>query len=54
MVLWPRQRCFSQPSFPGGYRLHLNQEQTLKQIIFVMVSLAVGSLFGDAFIHLLP
>jgi len=29
-------------------------EQRLKRIIFVMVSLAVGSLFGDAFIHLLP
>jgi zinc and cadmium transporter len=29
-------------------------EQRLKQVIFVMVSLAVGSLFGDAFIHLLP
>ena len=29
-------------------------ERRLKQIIFVMVSLAVGSLFGDAFIHLLP
>ena len=29
-------------------------ERTLKQLIFVMVSLAVGSLFGDAFIHLLP
>jgi zinc and cadmium transporter len=29
-------------------------EPRLKQIIFVMVSLAVGSLFGDAFIHLLP
>lgn len=29
-------------------------EERLKQIIFVMVSLAVGSLFGDAFIHLLP
>lgn len=29
-------------------------ERTLKQVIFVMVSLAVGSLFGDAFIHLLP
>jgi zinc and cadmium transporter len=29
-------------------------EQKLKRIIFVMVSLAVGSLFGDAFIHLLP
>jgi zinc and cadmium transporter len=29
-------------------------ELRLKQLIFVMVSLAVGSLFGDAFIHLLP
>ncbi|TMA84163.1 MAG: ZIP family metal transporter, partial [Deltaproteobacteria bacterium] len=29
-------------------------EEKLKQIIFVMVSLAVGGLFGDAFIHLLP
>lgn len=30
------------------------QERNLKQIIFVLVSLAVGSLFGDVFIHLLP
>jgi zinc and cadmium transporter len=29
-------------------------QQKLRQIIFIMVSLAVGSLFGDAFIHLLP
>jgi len=29
-------------------------EIRLKQIIFIMVSVAVGSLFGDAFIHLLP
>ena len=29
-------------------------EARLKQMIFVMVSIAVGSLFGDAFIHLLP
>jgi zinc and cadmium transporter len=29
-------------------------EKRLKKVIFVMVSLAVGSLFGDAFIHLLP
>jgi zinc and cadmium transporter len=29
-------------------------EERLKQLIFIMVSLAVGSLFGDAFIHLLP
>ena len=26
----------------------------LKQAVFVMVSLAVGAMFGDAFIHLLP
>lgn len=30
------------------------EETRLKGLIFVMVSLAVGSLFGDAFIHLLP
>jgi zinc and cadmium transporter len=30
------------------------REEKLKQMIFVMVSLAVGGLFGDAFIHLLP
>jgi len=29
-------------------------EEKLKRIIFFMVSLAVGGLFGDAFIHLLP
>jgi zinc and cadmium transporter len=29
-------------------------EAKLKRLIFFMVSLAVGSLFGDAFIHLLP
>lgn len=29
-------------------------EAKLKRIIFFMVSLAVGGLFGDAFIHLLP
>ena len=29
-------------------------EERLRRIIFVMVSLAVGGLFGDAFIHLLP
>jgi zinc and cadmium transporter len=29
-------------------------EEKLRGIIFVMVSLAVGALFGDAFIHLLP
>jgi zinc and cadmium transporter len=30
------------------------REQTLRKITFFLVSLAVGSLFGDAFIHLLP
>jgi len=29
-------------------------EEKLRRIVFVMVSLAVGALFGDAFIHLLP
>jgi zinc and cadmium transporter len=29
-------------------------EAKLKRIVFVLVSLAVGSLFGDVFIHLLP
>ena len=29
-------------------------EEKLRRTIFVMVSLAVGALFGDAFIHLLP
>ena len=29
-------------------------EETLRRTIFFMVSLAVGGLFGDAFIHLLP
>jgi zinc and cadmium transporter len=37
-----------------GIAFILTSEQSLKRIIFVMVSLAVGSLFGDAFIHLLP
>ena len=27
------------------------RERNLKQIVFVLVSLAVGSLFGDVFIH---
>ena len=29
-------------------------EQRLRSTLFVMVSLAVGAMFGDAFIHLLP
>lgn len=40
-------------SLVGAFFITIS-ERTLKQIIFVMVSLAVGSLFGDAFIHLLP
>jgi zinc and cadmium transporter len=54
MVIQFGQRRISEPSFTRGCRFHLNQRTRLKQIIFVMVSLAVGSLFGDAFIHLLP
>ena len=40
-------------SLVGAFFIAIS-EKRLKQIIFVMVSLAVGSLFGDAFIHLLP
>lgn len=29
-------------------------EPRLRQMIFILVSLAVGALFGDAFLHLLP
>ncbi len=40
-------------SLIGFAFISLNEEK-LRRIIFVMVSLAVGALFGDAFIHLLP
>lgn len=30
------------------------REERLQRVIFVLVSLAVGAMFGDAFIHLLP
>ena len=40
-------------SIIGLIALSLN-EHTLRKIIFVLVSLAVGALFGDAFIHLIP
>ena len=30
------------------------REENLKRFVFVLVSLSVGALFGDAFIHLLP
>jgi len=29
-------------------------EKTLRQVIFIMVGLATGGLFGDAFLHILP
>ncbi|HZS47267.1 MAG TPA: ZIP family metal transporter, partial [Blastocatellia bacterium] len=29
-------------------------EKTLRQVIFIMVGLATGGLFGDAFVHILP
>jgi len=40
-------------SFTGALTLSLNKK-TLSKIIHYMVSFAVGSLFGGAFIHLLP
>lgn len=40
-------------SLIGVVSLAVN-EQRLKQAFFVLISLATGALFGDAFIHLLP
>ena len=40
-------------SLIGIFSLSLNQER-LKKILLFLVSFAVGGLFGDAFIHLLP
>ncbi|MBI3996750.1 MAG: ZIP family metal transporter [Candidatus Omnitrophica bacterium] len=40
-------------SFAGVAALALNTQRQ-QQVIFLMVSLAVGAMFGDAFIHLLP
>src|ERR1700730_8477309 len=40
-------------SFIGLVFISLD-DQKLKQVIFIMVSFAVGGLLGDAFIHLLP
>jgi len=40
-------------SLVGIVFISVNEEK-LRRILFVMVSLAVGALFGDAFIHLLP
>jgi zinc and cadmium transporter len=40
-------------SFVGIFTLAVSGSR-LKQAVFAMVSLAVGAMFGDAFIHLLP
>ncbi len=40
-------------SFAGIFMLSL-QEEKLRKYIFVFISLAVGALLGDAFIHLIP
>jgi len=40
-------------SLVGVFSLSLNQER-LKKILLFLVSFAVGALFGDAFMHLLP
>lgn len=40
-------------SFAGAATIALNTRRQ-QQVIFLMVSLAVGAMFGDAFIHLLP
>jgi zinc and cadmium transporter len=40
-------------SLIGVFMLSMD-ERKLRRILFILVSLAVGGLFGDAFIHLLP
>jgi zinc and cadmium transporter len=40
-------------SLVGIITISIN-EQRLRSVLFVLVSLAVGAMFGDAFIHLLP
>ena len=40
-------------SFVGIFMLAL-QEEKLRKYIFIFISLAVGALLGDAFIHLIP
>ncbi len=37
-----------------GVFMLLVKEERLRQVLFVMVALSVGALFGDAMIHLLP
>lgn len=40
-------------SLVGVFTLTLSESKT-KKLIFILVSLSVGALFGDAFIHLIP
>ena len=40
-------------SFIGAFTLSL-KEEVLKKYIFIFISLSVGALLGDAFIHLIP
>ncbi len=40
-------------SFAGLFTISI-RETALKRIVFVLVGLAVGALFGDAFVHLIP
>ncbi len=40
-------------SFAGLFALTL-REGTLKRAVFALVALAIGTLFGDAFVHLIP
>ena len=40
-------------SFAGLVAISLNEKQ-LQHAVFLLVSLAVGAMFGDAFIHILP
>lgn len=37
-----------------GISLFALSHKTFHALVFVLVALAVGALFGDAFIHLLP
>lgn len=40
-------------SFVGLFTITL-RERAVKSLVFLMVGLAIGALFGDAFIHLIP
>lgn len=43
----------SSVSFAGVFALSLS-ENRLRKVLFVLVSLAIGALLGDAFLHLIP